>query len=168
MTRRESFARSDTSFMHGEMNLVHAVMSSVRGDKSFVHAHASILYGDTGFAIAESRSGRTVRNNTDKLALVALVVGLAGVWTWLRQRETPVSSPWPGEQAESPKNLAEQIRSKAASARAAKMWHECLDSLDRAREIDPAGDVEPRVQEMRREAEAALARESAPAPSGEH
>jgi DNA-directed RNA polymerase specialized sigma24 family protein len=144
-----------------------AVRSTMEGeDQTVIAEEAGVPVNRVRKRI--ERLFRWVRNNTDKLALVALVVGLAGVWTWLRQRETGVASPRPEQEAESQKDRAERIRSKAASECAAKMWHDCLDSLDRARDIDPAGDSEPRVDDMRREAEAALAREPSPVPSGKH
>jgi DNA-directed RNA polymerase specialized sigma24 family protein len=51
-----------------------------------------------------------------------------------------------------PEDLAEALRRQALRACAVHRWVDCYETLDRAAEIDPAGDAKPWVQKARREA----------------
>jgi hypothetical protein len=44
------------------------------------------------------------------------------------------------------------LRTRAAAACDAHSWTECHDLLDRAARLDPAGDVDPAIQALRRRA----------------
>jgi hypothetical protein len=55
-----------------------------------------------------------------------------------------------------PRERAVQLRKSALEECEAQAWQPCLKELDQAREIDPAGDLEPRVQEARERAVKAL------------
>jgi DNA-directed RNA polymerase specialized sigma24 family protein len=105
------------------------------------------------------------------LVLIAVVVGLA-----LRKKPkaeiAPLPSPpmapsvplWtppaPVPQA-TPEQRADELRRDAFEKCAAHLWQDCIDGLDGARRLDPAGDSAPSVQERRAAAERALA----PAPT---
>jgi DNA-directed RNA polymerase specialized sigma24 family protein len=52
-----------------------------------------------------------------------------------------------------PQERAAGLRHEGLDACEKKLWEECLERLDLAAKIDPAGDVEPEVQEARRRAE---------------
>jgi DNA-directed RNA polymerase specialized sigma24 family protein len=110
-----------------------------------------------------SRLFAWVRENGNKLAMATLGLALLGLWGLSRREADVVSSPAP--RGEAPGDRAAPLRSKAASECGAQMWRECLHHLDEARDIDPDGDTAPRVQAMRREAQAAIGRDSQPAPS---
>jgi hypothetical protein len=51
-----------------------------------------------------------------------------------------------------PASRAESLRRDAREACAKRSWQTCLDKLDEARTIDPAGDEAPAVQALRRSA----------------
>jgi DNA-directed RNA polymerase specialized sigma24 family protein len=56
------------------------------------------------------------------------------------------------------------LREKAEKACAEARWKACLEALDAARDMDPRGDADARVQELRNEAEEALRALEAPPP----
>jgi DNA-directed RNA polymerase specialized sigma24 family protein len=105
------------------------------------------------------------------LVLIAVAVGLA-----LRKRPkeeiAPLPSPsvapsapllpplTPVPQA-TPEERAAELRRDAFEKCAAHLWQDCIDGLDGARRLDPAGDLAPSVQERRAAAQRALA----PAPT---
>lgn len=66
---------------------------------------------------------------------------------------------WPERTAEPPK----EVRRRALEDCDARRWASCLEGLDTAREGDPAGDADERVQRARSDAARALA--TAPATS---
>ena len=138
----------------------------------------STVHGEAQTAIAEeagvpvdrvrqriSRLFAWVRENRSQLAAATLLLALVGMWGLARREPQPVSHPWPLEPAGTPEERGAVLRSKAASECRAQMWRSCLGSLDEAREIDPAGDAAPSVQEMRREVEAATGQGSGPGTS---
>lgn len=51
----------------------------------------------------------------------------------------------------SPHEIAEKARDAAEKACAEELWGRCIDRLDEAREIDPAGESEERVQKLRQD-----------------
>jgi DNA-directed RNA polymerase specialized sigma24 family protein len=67
----------------------------------------------------------------------------------------PAPVPTPIPQA-TPEERAAELRRDALDKCAAQQWRECLDGLDSARDLDPAGDDDPNVQSERRAAEDAL------------
>jgi DNA-directed RNA polymerase specialized sigma24 family protein len=89
-------------------------------------------------------------------ALGLLVLGLG--WALRKPRPEPVAndpSVWgPGRiGASSP---AEDLRRKATEACIVRDYAGCLRDLDAAKQLDPAGDARPELQQMRREATSAL------------
>jgi hypothetical protein len=67
-----------------------------------------------------------------------------------------------------PQERAADLRRDAFEKCDAGQWQECLDGLDRAQGLDPAGDSNPAVQEKRDEAQRALhpvLQEKSPAPT---
>jgi RNA polymerase sigma factor (sigma-70 family) len=102
------------------------------------------------------------------LVLVALAVGLA-----LRKKPKEEIAPLPGPVAPSapllpppvpqatPQERAEELRRDAFEKCAAHLWQDCIDGLDGARRLDPAGDLAPSVQDRRAAAQRALS----PAPT---
>jgi hypothetical protein len=91
-------------------------------------------------------------------ALGVVVAGLFVGPLWLPAH--PVASP-PGppgmsSDAAVSMNAAEEIRRAAFAQCGIGHWRECLQGLDRARDIDPAGDGQADVQWRRSVAEAAL------------
>jgi DNA-directed RNA polymerase specialized sigma24 family protein len=48
------------------------------------------------------------------------------------------------------------LRKAATKACAASLWDDCVDKLEKARELDPAGDTDPNIQDLRDEANQAL------------
>jgi DNA-directed RNA polymerase specialized sigma24 family protein len=104
-----------------------------------------------------------------ELALLA-ALGVVAVLVWIA-RHAPKEDvahevrPVPSEVAPSPVERARSIRDEALAACDRAEWVLCLDGLDRARAIDPAGDAEERVQKGRAAAESALRGPPVPAPS---
>ncbi len=102
-----------------------------------------------------------------ELAAVAAIVLLALVaWRWLREPE-PVAGPEPEIIPDGvpvpPLERARLLRGEAVGACAEQQFQECLDKLDEAAGLDPAGDGADDVQALRRQAEQRLA--PAPLPS---
>jgi hypothetical protein len=64
----------------------------------------------------------------------------------------PSSSEAPDAPAPPDDVAAAEWRKKALAACAAKKWSECLDDLDRARALDPAGDDAPAIKAARKKA----------------
>jgi DNA-directed RNA polymerase specialized sigma24 family protein len=104
------------------------------------------------------------------LAEVALVAALGAMafflWRFLRREEGPiVADPTPPKTAApiEPERVLEGRRLREATLEVCRQdeHQRCLDDLDRARELDPAGDAVPDVQQARERAAAAL-REPAP------
>jgi hypothetical protein len=135
-----------------------AVRSAVYGEEQTIIAKQDAVHVNKVRKRVE-RLYAWVRANTDKLAVtIALVIG--GAWVWWESRVPDSAHPRPPEPPpvddSTPQHRAPSLRSEAASECDAQQWRECLKSLDDARAIDPEGDAAPRVQALRREAEAAV------------
>lgn len=107
------------------------------------------------------------------LAALGVVITVAVV-VWLKRRAEPEPI------AHDPRAVpidprAEQIRKDALERCAASDWRRCVDGLDDAKRLDPAGDARPEVQKARDDAAKALEPSpttapppsAAPAPSAE-
>ena len=110
------------------------------------------------------------------LTLVVIVV-LVAVWLdhannkkkdiALPEPPGPVPSAAPSPLAPAPmppEKQAEEVRRAALERCDAKDWRACLDGLDAARDLDPAGDTDDRVKRARRAANDALAPTPKPQP----
>lgn len=94
-----------------------------------------------------------------EVALLAALGVASLVFFILRGRKDPdivEDTPRPVPQQTEPERLAEPIRNKAHNDCAAGRFVDCLEGLDRARVIDPAGDSKPGVAADRRNALDAL------------
>jgi DNA-directed RNA polymerase specialized sigma24 family protein len=97
-----------------------------------------------------------------ELAAVAMLALLAiAVWRWLRADETPEALPEvpvPTSQPDVAPALerARVVRADALRKCEAFEWQACLDGLDEAKRLDPAGDTAPEVGAARARAERAL------------
>lgn len=83
------------------------------------------------------------------LAAIGVIVGILALL--LRPKE-----PEPIASEEIPR--AAEIRKEALAKCLASEWKECLDKLDEAKRLDPAGDGRPEIREARENAEKALKR----------
>jgi DNA-directed RNA polymerase specialized sigma24 family protein len=118
-----------------------------------------------------------------ELAAVAMLAALAVAAWWLLRKPQPVSrdnpEPQPSISPEPPSPLerARRMRADAFKACDRGAWRECLDGLDGARGLDPAGDRDAAVGAARARAEdglrdapqstATAAPTAVPAPSNE-
>ena len=120
-----------------------------------------------------------------ELAAVAVLTGvvLVVVWFVLRGSEAPVApigpdvpspsvgpapprvvpGPPPTGVAGNPLERAARLRAEALRACVAEQWSDCLDGLDAAQRLDPAGDEAAAVRDARARAAGALAAPSASA-----
>ncbi|MGH7280606.1 MAG: RNA polymerase sigma factor [Polyangiaceae bacterium] len=91
------------------------------------------------------------------LAALGIVTVLLVMW-WKKSHEEPVARPdesaLPHEAT--PLERAADERKKALAQCDALQWRDCLDGLDRAKALDPAGDAAENVQNARKLAEDAL------------
>jgi DNA-directed RNA polymerase specialized sigma24 family protein len=91
--------------------------------------------------------------------LAALGIVAAIVWIVHRDR-APIArepvSPIPTETPETPEERAKRLREDALAACEKGAWASCIDGLDRAKEVDPSGDGDLRVQRARAAASAAI------------
>ena len=81
------------------------------------------------------------------------------LFIWLQEHPDHVSRPNPHHDAPAPSEptppvptpsqVAQEQRSQALRACDSQLWKECLEGLDHAATIDPAGDADPRVQHAR-------------------
>ena len=116
-----------------------------------------------------SRLRRLFRSRWAQLAaagLVALVALVAWVVLRRREREAPVAERSRPELREDPAVVAARVRVRgmrddAARAAAQMDWARCLERLDAARVIDPAGDEGAGTRALRRQAMEAIAQERA-------
>ena len=107
-----------------------------------------------------------------ELAAVAIIAVLVIVaWRFLRgPKEAPEARPdIPPPPTVEPRELtpfdkARQLRAEALERCDRSDWRGCLDGLDEAKQLDPAGDAEAPVQQAREKAAAALEQENAPPP----
>jgi hypothetical protein len=101
------------------------------------------------------------------LLLVAAAIATLSITTvaTLALRDRPLV-PTPDDaaprRAAPPEELAVKLRIEAESDCARRAWQTCLDKLDRARDLDPRGDLDPEVTSLRTGAASAL---SMPTPS---
>jgi RNA polymerase sigma factor (sigma-70 family) len=94
------------------------------------------------------------------LAALGVVITIAIV-VWLKHRNQPEPI------AEDPRNVpidprADEIRKGALEKCAAHEWQRCVDGLDEAKRLDPAGDARPEVKRAREDAAKALSPEPSP------
>jgi DNA-directed RNA polymerase specialized sigma24 family protein len=95
------------------------------------------------------------------LAIILLIVKAV-------QPPPPVghAPPWTGTPDEpTPEERAAALRANAEHACGAAQWEECLDKLDQARDLDPDGEQDPKVQGLRAKAHAGLSPAPSSAPS---
>jgi DNA-directed RNA polymerase specialized sigma24 family protein len=104
-----------------------------------------------------SRLRRHLKEHWQKevAVLAALGVLITGILLFLHRK--PSDQPIANEDVA----RAEELRKGAAEKCAAHEWKPCLDKLDDAKRLDPAGDSQPAPQQMRNDATKAL---SAPPP----
>jgi RNA polymerase sigma factor (sigma-70 family) len=76
----------------------------------------------------------------------------------------PVPEPTTVAPEPTPEERAAELRQDAFRKCEVRAWQECLDGLDAARAIDPAGDTDPRITSARARANEALTPRQAPAP----
>ena len=92
------------------------------------------------------------------VAALVLVVGVVAVVTFSERQAPPIAK------EEVPRvDPAEALRERALESCQARKWRQCLDLLDRAAELDRAGDGRAEIREARAAASQALA-EQAPEP----
>jgi hypothetical protein len=94
------------------------------------------------------------------LTAVALVVG-----TYAYTHRGPTVEPDLAIRTEPPAQTAKKVRDSALSECRSGHWQVCLQQLDRAKGLDPAGDHADAIVAARSEAERALQPVPAPAPS---
>lgn len=93
------------------------------------------------------------------LVLAASIVSRSAVIAFFRgplHEPSPEPTPNPDAPPLTPAQQAEVVRTDAAKTCDQGQWLPCRDKLDRARDLDPAGDTAPRVQEMRSRISAGL------------
>jgi hypothetical protein len=86
------------------------------------------------------------------VALLAAALGVFAVVLLVRRPDGDVTQGNPARRRE----LAAEHRAKASAECAASHWQACLDALDDAKDLDPAGDQDVSVRDLRRSAESAL------------
>jgi DNA-directed RNA polymerase specialized sigma24 family protein len=101
------------------------------------------------------------------LATLGIVVTLAVLWIFRKNEPRPIARDVP-RPVDSAREMARGMRQRALGLCDGPRWKECLDELDRARGLDPAGDSAGDVIEGRRQAaDAKLREEAPPAPSAQ-
>ncbi len=112
-----------------------------------------------------SRLRRHLRTRwaADLAALAAIgIVGIIAVLWWRHSHEEPIARPDIVQPHEpTPFERAADERKRALASCDALAWRDCLDGLDRAKALDPAGDAAQNVQDARKLATDAL---TSPAP----
>ncbi|MBW2528240.1 MAG: sigma-70 family RNA polymerase sigma factor [Deltaproteobacteria bacterium] len=107
-----------------------------------------------------SRLRRSLRQRwARELASAAGVVLLVllGWWAWTEPaKPRVVREGWPPSRSPAAERAVE-LRREALEACDAERWSACLDRLDRARRLDPAGADDPAIRAARRRASEALA-----------
>ena len=117
-----------------------------------------------------SRLRRHLRAEWRKEVALLAALGIVAMLIYLARRgpREPIAHdhvrPVPSEVAPSPQERARSVREDALAACGERAWAKCLDGLDRAKEIDPAGDTAERVVSARAAANAALNPPPAPIP----
>jgi DNA-directed RNA polymerase specialized sigma24 family protein len=118
-----------------------------------------------------SRLRRHLRAEWRKEVALLAALGIVAMLIYLARRgpREPIAHdhvrPVPSEVAPSPQERARSVREDALAACGERAWAKCLDGLDRAKEIDPAGDTAERVVSARAAANAALNPPPAPIPA---
>jgi DNA-directed RNA polymerase specialized sigma24 family protein len=99
-----------------------------------------------------------------QLAAAAALVAIAlAIWAmWKERKDIALPEPVPSTSAPTPPVVtpemrAAELRKDAFDACDARSWRACLDGLDAAKQLDPAGDADAAVQGARARAENALA-----------
>lgn len=97
------------------------------------------------------------------LAALGVLVTVA-IALWLREKETPENI------AHDPKFVpldpkAEELRKNGLDLCAKAQWKDCIEKLDDAKRLDPAGDTRPEVKKAREDAAKAKEISPEPAPS---
>lgn len=111
-----------------------------------------------------SRLRRELRRRWTREIALAAGAGLVLLLGWLWWSQTEEPHPIRGRWRSSPAPAAlhaEQLRSRALQDCADERWSACLDGLDRAGQLDSAGDAKPAIRAARQRAIDGLA---APAP----
>jgi DNA-directed RNA polymerase specialized sigma24 family protein len=91
-------------------------------------------------------------------AIVAATIAI-GVWIWLSKKkpvETPIARDVPSSVVNPQELSPEETRKLALDLCARHYWKACVDDLDRAAQLDPAGDQAPEVVAARKAAADAL------------
>lgn len=104
------------------------------------------------------------------LALGVVLVVLVLVYRWKTTRDDiakDIPPPAPSQIAPTPHEIAEEKRRFAFERCDAGEYRECLDVLDEAKKIDPAGDTAPPVVRARQAAEKALEVVPPPVPTAD-
>lgn len=95
------------------------------------------------------------------LAALGVVITAIVIWVVRRPSEEPIAPNIHPEPSAEPLRVAGELRRSALatcdSATDDAGWKACLEGLDRAKSLDPAGDKAPAVQSARRSAEEHLA-----------
>jgi RNA polymerase sigma factor (sigma-70 family) len=86
------------------------------------------------------------------LAAVGVAIGILVFWLKDKEKEQPIVHD-PNAVPIDPR--AQQIRKDALERCAASDWAKCVDGLDEAKRLDPAGDARPEVQKARQDAQKA-------------
>lgn len=116
--------------------------------------------------VSRMRRWMKERWRAELAAATAIVVALIAWWL-MQPKEEPAPEarpddvrsaplPSPGPAPKSPEEEARETRRVALEACAGGAYRACLDGLDAARALDPAGDTSDAVVSARRQAEAAL------------
>ena len=98
------------------------------------------------------------------MLIMVLLCAMRALWPVPPPRE---AKPPQIDERQTKKQRAEQLRRRAISACKAKLWEECIDGLDAAKQDDPEGDGAPEVVRARGEAERGLAPAPEPLPQEE-
>ena len=96
---------------------------------------------------------RTARQSWAAFVATGLLATIALIFWIARESEPPkVATPPPPDRLE----LGQEERRVALHECDEKRWQRCLDGLDRAARLDPAGDADPGIQKARAEARSHL------------
>jgi hypothetical protein len=88
--------------------------------------------------------------------LVARYFGPSAPAPYASDHPGPLPAPAPSPSAPEPGPTPSELRAAALDDCANYLWRACLDKLDTARALDPAGDTTPEVKEARRQAHKAI------------
>jgi hypothetical protein len=127
------------------------------GERAMRAAGERSADGDAWVTAAPPATRRSVAPRWTVLlaaALAAVVVGGAPIAVRLlsKQGDRPTQNRPDASPTATAAPSPQQIRERALEACDRQQWAECLNGLDGARELDPAGDRDPRIQAARRDA----------------